>query len=333
MGSTPKKVCVTGASGFIASHIVAQLLQKGYEVHGTVRTLDDESKTQHLRSLPGAESRLKLFATGNLGDPVTGPGSFDQAVSGCYAVCHVACPLAPKGSDEDGETVIYKPALAGTEEILKAVSKAGTVQVFVLTSSMSAVAPQPEPPIKSEEHWSDPDAQKARGNWYGAAKTMQEKLVMAHMKGYEQTRGKEPFRYAAVCPTAVFGPMLQPNINFTMNWVKGLYTGSKDKAPNDSMSFIDVRDTAAHHVACIEQDTAKGRFISVVESCHWNDIMKMLKEIRPTMPAVAPCDGEPVRPTQFDSTKMDSLGVKVLSVREILKSAHDEFVAKGLLTP
>eukprot|EP00959_Pyramimonas_sp_CCMP1952_P008474 177169-Pyramimonas_sp.AAC.2 len=329
--SAPKKVCVTGASGFIASHVVAQLLQKGYEVHGTVRSLEDDSKTQHLRSLPGAESRLKLFSTGNLGDPVTGPASFDQAVAGCFAVCHIAFPLAPKGSDADGEAAIFKPGLAGTEEVLKAVSKSGTVQVFVLTSSMSAVAPQPEPPIKSEEHWSDPDAQKANGNWYGAGKTMQEKLVMAHVKEHEQTHGKEPFRFAAVCPTGVFGPMFQPEINFTMQWVLGLFSGSKTKAPNDSMSFVDVRDTAAHHVACIEQDNARGRYMSVVESLHWNDIMKMMKEIHPAMPPVEPCEGEPVRPTQFDRTKMDSLGVKILSVREILQSAHDELVAKGRL--
>jgi len=35
-------VCVTGASGYIASHIVHQLLQKGYRVHGTVRSTDEK---------------------------------------------------------------------------------------------------------------------------------------------------------------------------------------------------------------------------------------------------------------------------------------------------
>jgi nucleoside-diphosphate-sugar epimerase len=190
---------------------VAQLLGKGYEVQGTVRSLEDPSKTLHLRSLPGADTRLKLFATGNLGDSVTGPGSFDEAVAGCHAVMHLACPLSPKGEDVDGEAAIFKPALAGTEEVLKAVQKSGIVNTFILTSSMSAVAPQPEPAIKSEEHWSDPVEQIAKKNWYGAAKTNQEKVVMAHIEKYKQAHGedKEPFRYVAILPTAVFGPMLQ----------------------------------------------------------------------------------------------------------------------------
>lgn len=61
-------VAVTGASGFIASHIVAQLLEKGYVVKGTVRDAADEPKTLHLRSLPGADARLQLFSVNMLGD-------------------------------------------------------------------------------------------------------------------------------------------------------------------------------------------------------------------------------------------------------------------------
>lgn len=48
---------------------------------------------------------------------------------------------------------------------------------MVLTSSMSAVAPVPEPPLKSEEHWSDPEEQKARGSFYGASKRLGRKMT------------------------------------------------------------------------------------------------------------------------------------------------------------
>jgi NADPH:quinone reductase-like Zn-dependent oxidoreductase len=54
-------ICVTGASGFIASHCVQQLLATGYTVHGTVRSLTNPNKVAHLKALPGAADRLKLF--------------------------------------------------------------------------------------------------------------------------------------------------------------------------------------------------------------------------------------------------------------------------------
>jgi hypothetical protein len=50
---------------------------------------------------------------------------------------------------------------------------------------MSAIAPDPEPHIKTEEHWSDSELQKSKGRWYGAAKTEQEKIVEKWVEGKE----------------------------------------------------------------------------------------------------------------------------------------------------
>jgi nucleoside-diphosphate-sugar epimerase len=66
-------VLVTGANGFVASHLVEQLLAKGYTVRGTVRSLADEKKTAHLTRMPGAAERLKLLEAS-----LTEPGSFDE---------------------------------------------------------------------------------------------------------------------------------------------------------------------------------------------------------------------------------------------------------------
>ena len=183
-------VAVTGASGFIASHIVAQLLDKGYVVKGTVRDATDEAKVAHLRGLPGADARLQLFSVNMLGDA----GRFDEVISGCEGVFHTATPVK-LGGGGDGKAEIYEPAMESTKEVLAAVAKAGCVKTLVLTSSMSAVAPQPEPPVKSEEHWSDDAAQEARGNWYGCTKTRQERLVEETLKG-------SSVRFVAINPTS-----------------------------------------------------------------------------------------------------------------------------------
>ena len=54
-------VLVTGASGYIASHIVKQLQEEGYRVRGTVRSLENETKVKPLQELvPEAEHKLEL---------------------------------------------------------------------------------------------------------------------------------------------------------------------------------------------------------------------------------------------------------------------------------
>ena len=74
-----KRVCVTGASGFIGTHIIRELLARGYRVRGTVRDVNDQAKVAHLYQLAeGAEFPLQLFPADVLVD-----GSFDEAFADC----------------------------------------------------------------------------------------------------------------------------------------------------------------------------------------------------------------------------------------------------------
>ena len=169
---------------------------------------------------------------------------------------------------------------------------------------------------------------------------MQEKLV-------EETLRGSGVRYVAINPTGVFGPMLQPGINATMGWVAAMTKGPKGgKCNNDSMSFVDVRDCAAMHVAALEKPEAAGRYMCVrgtpterrtyagavvYASTHWNDIYALVRELHPAMPAFAPCDGEPVVPTSFDLSKANGLlhVEQMRDVRTILRDALDDLKSKG----
>ena len=54
---------VTGASGYLACHVVSLLQKEGHRVRGTVRSLDKEEKVAPLRALvPGAAHPLELYA-------------------------------------------------------------------------------------------------------------------------------------------------------------------------------------------------------------------------------------------------------------------------------
>lgn len=91
----PLRVCVTGATGYLAGHIVQRLLAAGHTVHGTARQANSTSATRHLLAMPGAAERLKLFKADLLA-----PGAFDEAVAGCDVVIHTASPYlikVPKG--------------------------------------------------------------------------------------------------------------------------------------------------------------------------------------------------------------------------------------------
>ena len=55
--------CVTGATGFLASELVAQLLGRGYRVHATVRSLANAERNTCLLDLPGAHISLLRAST------------------------------------------------------------------------------------------------------------------------------------------------------------------------------------------------------------------------------------------------------------------------------
>jgi dihydroflavonol-4-reductase len=127
LDNNSKTVLVTGASGFIGTHCVLQLLEQGYKVRGTLRNLDRE---KHLREVfsrhTQAIDHLEFVQTDLLKDD-----GWAEAVSGCEYVLHVASPF-PSETPEDEEDLI-RPARDGTLRVLKAALNAN-VKRIVLTS-------------------------------------------------------------------------------------------------------------------------------------------------------------------------------------------------------
>ena len=221
------------------------------------------------------------------------------------------------------------PGMAGTKEMLDSIDKCSSISCLVLTSSMSAAAPVPEPRLKDESHWSDDNAQLKRGSIYGCLKTRQEKLCTDWAKG-------KTIRFCAICPTMVLGAPVEGSSGIsTMGSLLRWLTGGRSTAPNDSMSFIDVKDCAAHHVAALEQDAnAHGRYFSLVESWHWNGILSTLKELYPEIPLDTQFKYEGsdiIVPTKFNLDRMNSLGVEVIGIKEILAESVNYLRDSGLL--
>jgi len=128
-----KQVLVTGASGFIASHCIIQLLEKAYLVRGTLRSLNRATEIESVLS--------KHVSTENLGFVscnLEHDEGWDAAMEDCDYVLHVASPIprtAPKDPDE-----LIKPATEGALRAIKAAQNAG-VKRFVMTASTAQHCP------------------------------------------------------------------------------------------------------------------------------------------------------------------------------------------------
>jgi 2-alkyl-3-oxoalkanoate reductase len=116
------KALITGASGFLGSHIVDASLAHGDEVRALVRATSDLS---YLRSLRGIE-----YVHGDVTDAV----SIDTATRGVDVVYHSAARVADYGS----RRAFWEANVAGTERLLAAAARNG-VRRFVFVSSPSVV--------------------------------------------------------------------------------------------------------------------------------------------------------------------------------------------------
>ncbi|XP_020597246.1 cinnamoyl-CoA reductase 2-like, partial [Phalaenopsis equestris] len=154
--SETKRVCVTGAGGFIASWLVKLLLSKGYVVHGTLRDPSNEKNT-HLKRLDKATENLRLFKADLLDyDAIV------AAMSSCEGVFHVASLVILSGITNP-EVELIRFAVVGTKNVLKACSKTNVKRVVVF-SSLYAVASNPNWPqgiVMDENSWSDEEFCKA----------------------------------------------------------------------------------------------------------------------------------------------------------------------------
>jgi nucleoside-diphosphate-sugar epimerase len=269
---------VTGGSGFVGSHLVRRLLERGYHVHTTIRSTTNATKVRPLRDMqrdfPG---RLDLFEADLLRQ-----GSFDEAMRDCTVVFHVASPFFMPEKIRDGRRDMVDPALLGTRNVLASVERTPTVGTVVLTSTVGAIfgdyadVLEMDGQVLSEAYFNTTSTED--NNPYHYAKTLAERAAWA------AEAAQDRWRMVSVNPGLILGPSLTPasesgSLFLLEELFKGYFFYG---APDFSFTTADVRDVADAHIAAAENPDAKGRYIIAAETMtSFHDMARIIRARHP----------------------------------------------------
>lgn len=238
----PGDLClVTGITGYVASWIGKKLLEQGYRVRGTVRSMIDREKIHTMSTLlPGVE-----FVEADLR---SGAG-WKEAIEGCQWVFHVASPQAvPSEKDRTSG------AISGTRFVLTTAFATETVEKVVVTSSEAAVSYNHP---ASQTRFTEDDWTNAEGAAdYMRSKTLAEKLAWELARDRTQNPRQVPL--STINPGMILGPSLVPWVRYSHATVKNIAEGKARMSPDMSVPFVDVRDCASMHIAMMNDPGTDG---------------------------------------------------------------------------
>ena len=219
-------VFLTGASGFVGSHVLAALLARGYRVRALVRGPD--------LLPPGV-----VPVHGDLRTPAT----LLPALRGCRYLVHTAAVYS--FSPRDGAT-IADVNVRGTQGLLEVARIAG-VERSVVTSSSSALPPARRSRPVDEGRWAEPQPGAVT---YHSSKLLQERAAL---------RANTPV--ITLLPTAPVGPG-DHRPTPTGKIVVDLLRGRMPATLRGGMNVVAVEDVAAAHVLALERGALRERYIA-----------------------------------------------------------------------
>ncbi|KAK6201706.1 NADPH-dependent cinnamyl-alcohol dehydrogenase [Scheffersomyces amazonensis] len=292
---TQETVFITGATGYIAKHIIFQLLEKGYKVVGQVRSNEK------------GENLVKQFNNSNFQYEVVEilekDGAFDEVLSKHPEVTvflHTASPAIVVTKDNEKDILI--PAVKGTKNVLQSIKKsAPQIKKVIITSSVAATisnADLTNPNFSGGENTWNPETYEEAikgdgGNAYRASKALAEKAAWEFVE-----KEKPNFKLSTILPSYTFGPQVFEsdieNLHGTAKLLADLLYLKKDSPIQPFFGVSgDVRDVAKAHILAFEKEEAEGkRFVISVNTFNFQWVIdifrKNFKDLAETLPVGTP---------------------------------------------
>jgi len=243
---------VTGATGFLGSHVARVLAEQGAELRLLVRS------TSNLKNLEGLKAETTV---GDLRDSA----SLEKAMSGCDTVFHVAADYRLWVRDPNE---MYSSNVDGTRAILEAARK-NSVRSVVYTSSVATIG------FTGNGHPADEDSPVSLADMIGHYKRSK---FMAEQIALEAGRAGSGMRVVTVNPTTPVGEQdvkPTPTGRIIVDFLKGKFPAYVDTGLN----LVDVRECARGHIAALEKGKAGERYILGGENLTLKQILDKLSAV------------------------------------------------------
>lgn len=272
MAEQKQLITVSGATGFVAKHLVLALLNQGYRVRGTSRSA---ARADELRAALAGHVGADVDVGRDVelvGADLMSERGWEAALDGAAALMHTASPFPAATPRNENELI--GPAVSGTKTVLGAAEKAGVKRVILTSSAAAVYYGHPERNEFDESVWTDLDGPGVTA--YTKSKTLAERAAWAAA----DARGLE---LTAINPTLVLGPVLDRHYGTSARIVESLMTGRLPAIPRISFGLVDVRDIADMHVRALETPQSIGQRYLGVASVEWmGEVASILRGAYPT---------------------------------------------------
>jgi dihydroflavonol-4-reductase len=258
-------ILVSGASGFVAIHTIIQLLEQGYKVRGTIRSLSKESEVRDtVAKYVQVNDRLEIVSADLEQD-----AGWDEAMKGVEYVLHVASPFPLYEPKHEDELII--PAVKGTLRVLRAAHKAKVKRV-VQVSSVAAISSghNGENKTFTEDDWTMLDKVGA----YPKSKTLAELAAWDFIRSEEN---KNKMELVTINPPLILGPIPNRNFRTSVELIRTYMLGKVPGVGRIKMGIVDVRDVAAAIILAMKTPEAAGqRFLCSADVPWLKEIAEIL---------------------------------------------------------
>lgn len=262
--SDQQAVVVTGGTGYLAGWTIVELLERGFTVRTTVRSLGSEDAVRlRLSRYTANTARLTVYAADLLHD-----AGWKEALQGVDYVLHQASPMSGKD--------VIAAAREGTMRVLRASAAAKVKRVVLTSSGFAASRPAkgslaPDRPI-DESHWTD--VSQAGVGDYMRAKTLAEQDAWAFVRSRPGVR----IELVTILPGFIQGPALDGVYSDSVGLIASMLDGKMPALPNIGLGVVDIRDlTDLHLRAMLSPQAAGQRFIASGEFLWFREMATILK--------------------------------------------------------